>query len=271
MTKTIKKFYKKLLFNISKNNNFFYIRFYKYFFKPKKGSISEFLYYYSKNKKDIYALQVGANDGFNHDPLHKFLKSYKWQAILIEPQKYVYDNFLYKLHEKSENIITLNAAMGEDDGTQEVYKISFSNERWATGLASFYREPLQKKVDDGTITKLALKYGVTPPESLNDYISVEKIDVISPQTLKETYNIERIDILMIDTEGYDFEIIKMVVNVSLMPLVIIFEHTHFSEDDKKSCDLFLKSHNYEFVKINANTVAVKMDSDAISFLSYLKN
>lgn len=271
MAKAIKKFYKRLLFNLSKNNNYFYICFYKYCYKPEKGSISEFLYHYSKKKKDIYALQVGANDGFNHDPLHKFLKTNKWQAILIEPQKYVFEKFLNKLHKKADNIITLNAAMGETDGSQEVYKISFSNERWATGLASFYREPLQKKVDNGTITKLALKYGITPPESLDDYISVEKIDVISPQTLKKIYNIEHLDILMIDTEGYDFEIIKMILKVSLMPLVIIFEHTHFSEEYKKLCDLFLKSHNYDFVKISANTVAVQMDSDAFSLLSYLKN
>ena len=253
---------------MSRNNNPVFTGFYKFLYKPEKGSVSDFLNKYSL-KKRIYVLQIGANDGFNHDPVHKFIKRDKWRGILIEPQKYVFDKYLSKLYENTNDIITLNAALGEKDGVQPVYKISFTNDRWASGSTTFYKENLQGKVDNGTITRLAVKNGIIPPDSPDDFIVEEFVDIVSPKTLKEKYNIKELDVLMIDTEGYDFEIIKMITNVGLLPEVILFEHSHLSEEDAGICQLFLKEKGYAFRMISANTLAVKRDSDAFGIFTKL--
>ncbi len=40
---------------------------------------------YLKTKKDIFFIQVGANDGKSFDPIYKWVISKKWEGVLIEP------------------------------------------------------------------------------------------------------------------------------------------------------------------------------------------
>lgn len=262
LAKILKQFYKHIIFNMSRTNNFIFIGFYKYLYHPPRESVSEFLHHYSKANKNIFVLQIGANDGFNHDPIHKFIKRNQWKGVLIEPQRYVHDTFLQKLHQHSKDIVTLNAALGDQDGVMPIFKIGFTNERWASGLTTFYRESLQERVDSGIITRQAIKQGITPPASLADYIVEEQVEVISPATIKNRYQIKHLNVLMIDTEGYDFEIIKLILNADLIPEVIIFEHSHLSDEELTQCQMFLKNNDYHFKMINANTIAVNKNSAA---------
>ncbi|MFY0651979.1 MAG: FkbM family methyltransferase, partial [Cyclobacteriaceae bacterium] len=262
IAKEFKGFYKDLMFDLSSKNNSLYIGFYKYLYKPSKGSLSHFLDEYSKSNKGLTVVQVGANDGFNHDPIHKFVKRDKWKGVLIEPQKYIFENFLYKLHQHTDEVVPLNAAMGEEDGEMPLYKISFTNERWATGLATFHKPTLENAVKNGTIKRRALKNGVTPPASEADYISEEMVAVVSPGTLRTQYHIDHLDLLMVDTEGYDFEIIKMFVGAEMIPDVMVFEYNHLSEVDLESCKDFLKDRDYSFVVKGTNMLAVKQGTGA---------
>jgi len=258
----VKKIYKSFIFNLSKNNNKVFIGFYKYLYKPAPTSISWFINEFSKNKKSVFVLQVGANDGINHDPIHKFIKRDKWAGTLIEPQKYVYDNFLKKLHEKSKVINTLNAALGEKDGQMPIYKLSFTNDRWATGLSTFIKKEISDKVDDGSIEYLAKKNGNILPKNKADYIAEEQIQVISPASLRTKFNIENIDILMVDVEGFDYEVIKMLIDADFTPEAMIFEHSHFSEQTLINCKNLLESNHYKYKMINANTLAVKENTES---------
>lgn len=260
LKKKFKEFYKSFIFNLSANNNAVFIGFYKYLYKPKPNSISSFLDKYSRSKDEVFTLQIGANDGFNHDPIHKFIKRDKWSGVLVEPQKYVHDTFLKKLHHKSDKIQTINAALGEQDGIMPIYKISFTNERWATGLTSFIKQALVEKVDDGSIDILANKKGIETPKSKSDYIAEEQIEVIGASTLKNKFKINKVDVLMIDTEGFDYEVIKMLSKVEIKTEVIIFEHSHFSDEDLNSCKDFLNTNDYLFKMINANTIVVKSNT-----------
>src|SRR6185295_17937402 len=63
--------YRKFRFRISANNNPFFILCYKWFYHPKKGTLSYFLDRYSRSKKgDFTVIQIGANDGINNDPIY---------------------------------------------------------------------------------------------------------------------------------------------------------------------------------------------------------
>ena len=48
------------------------------------------------------------------------------------------------------------------------------------------------------------------------------------------------DILIIDTEEYDFEIIKTINLDMIKPLNIIYEHSGFSKNGKNDCENYLK-------------------------------
>ncbi len=257
MKQSFKKFYKYLRFSLSSNNSFLFIWFYRYFYRPKEGTLSFLLSEYSKShKKDFTVIQVGANDGITHDPVHKFIKRDNWKGVLLEPQKHLFAG-LSKLYRKNKGITILNYAIGYEDGTTHIYKIGFSDARWATGLATLNREVLEDAFNSGYVSRNAEKDKTMIPDNLEQQIVAEEIQVISPATLLKTYNIGHIHLLQIDTEGFDFEVIKMFLQTSITPGMIIFENTHLPKKDMDNCNNLLELTGFQLRKFGRNTAAVR--------------
>jgi len=257
MKEAYKKFYKKFRYNLSANNNPVFLGFYKFFYSPSKGSVSAFLDEFSKLHDTVTVIQVGANDGITHDPIHKFIKRDKWNGVLLEPQKHVFP-ILEKLYAKNKGITTLNAALGSEDGSTKLYRIGFSNARWATGLATFNKDVLEEAFENGYVEKWASIDGTPIPTEKEKQIIAEEIQVISTDTLLKSNNINHVDFLQIDTEGFDFEVIKLFFANSLQvkPTGIIYEHFHLSEDDINKCEEFLESKGYITKQYGGNTAAL---------------
>lgn len=253
-----RKFYKNLRFNLSANDNPIFIGFYKYFYRPSKGSISEFLDVYSKSKKGNFTVvQIGANDGMTHDPIHKFIKRDRWRGVLLEPQKYVYDTFLKRVYQKNKEIHPLHAAIGAEDGETQLYKIGFSDMRWATGLASFDHAQIQKAFDSGLVADRCQKHQIEVPKEASKRIVAESIPVISANTLLNEYNISQIDLLQIDTEGFDYQVIQFFDIAKNKPKAIIFENVHLSPADKAACYQLLEENDYKIKEYGSNTLAMR--------------
>jgi FkbM family methyltransferase len=253
----VKTFYKGIIFNLSARNSVLFTLYYNVFYKPEKGSLDDFTSRFSKSREIVIVVQIGANDGINNDPLHKFIKRDHWQGVLLEPQKYVFQKYLEPLHRKTQGITVVNSALDKEDGFRPIYKISVSNSRWATGLASFDRKILEETVKSGYIEIHAKKEGCFLPENKDDFIAEESVKCISAATLLKIGGIERIDWLQIDTEGYDFEIIKM-FNIGLTrPTVIVFENLLLSHAVKEECSNHLKINGYVFRDFGANTLAMR--------------
>jgi FkbM family methyltransferase len=253
----LKNGFKKLSFSLSASNSFLYKGFYKWFYKPKKGSLAEIIDLFSTKTGAVNFLQVGANDGFFHDPLHKFIRIYNWKGVLLEPQPFVFEKYLKRLYKGTRDIQTVNAAMASDDGFRNIYKISFSTSRWATGLASFNKSAIEKAIDSGHVGRCASRHGEKLPAHKKDFIAEETINCISPETLIQKYGLHKIDWLQIDAEGYDFEIIKMMKIEKTTPRVIVYEHSHLSADDQATCIDHLTGNNYAVTGIKENTIAMR--------------
>jgi FkbM family methyltransferase len=253
----LKKWYKKLLFNLSASENPVYLSYYKYLYKPKPGSVAEFLDDYSRKNKPVTFLQIGANDGYINDPLHKFIKRDNWKGILLEPQPDVFNRFLIKLHRKRPEIQTINAALDEKDGTRPLFKLSISTERWATGLSSFNREVLVKKLKDGFIMKHIRRQGIVLPENEEEIIVADEVVTISPETLLRKFEKEGFRFLAIDTEGFDFEIMKMLDLGRISPEVILYEEVNFDEKTAQDCQAYLEKHGYSTRNIGRDVLALK--------------
>ena len=67
--------------------------------------------------------------------------------------------------------------------------------------------------------------------------------------------IEQIDVLHIDTEGFDFEIIKMVAAAKVKPTVVHFEHLLLSDADRQACYTLLAEQGYRLARNGINTIA----------------
>jgi FkbM family methyltransferase len=253
----LQKKVKRYLFNLSAAENKAYLAYYKYLYKPGKGTVAEFIDNYSKSKSPVTFLQIGANDGFIYDPIHKFIKRDNWRGIMLEPQPEVFNQFLIRLHSKRPEITVINAALDVIDGTKTLYLPAISNERWATGLASFNREVLVNKIKDGTLKRQALKQGITLPEDENELIASREIETISPDTLLARFGDEKIDLLAVDTEGFDYEIIKMLDLSRIKPDIILYEEVNFDPATAAECRAYLERHGYSYRVISKDVLAIR--------------
>ena len=258
--------YKKFVFGLVASDNGLFALFHKYFYTPKEGSLSAFLDSFSRANLELTVVQVGANDGYNRDPFVKFIKRDKWRGILIEPQRYVFETFLENLYKKSDLITPYNYALDYTNGSRTIYKLSFSNARWATGLTTFDRNVLEKAIDSGHVGGHAQKSGIELPANREDYITEETIETITPKDLLIKKNIEKIDLLAIDTEGFDFEILKMFDIPSLKPRAIVYENMILSEEDKAEAVSYLENAGYQTKNIGKDTVAMLANDKDIKVL-----
>jgi FkbM family methyltransferase len=252
-----KSFYKEIIFRLSASNSLIFTSFYRYFYTPPPGTIFEFSSLYSKNRKKVTVVQIGANDGIHNDPIHRFIRRDNWQGVLLEPQRYVFERYLSPLYKNTKGIIVLNAALDVQDGSKPIYKISVSNSRWAHGLTSFNKAVLEEAVRSGYVERQAIKEGCRLPENKEDYITEEQVECISTGSLVKKFTLGTVDWLQIDTEGFDFEIIKM-FNISVTkPEVIVYENLHFPDPLKEECMNYLRGNGYLCRSYGPNTLAMR--------------
>jgi len=228
----------------------------KLFFKPKEGTIQELIDKHAKGKKSFAFLQIGGNDGFIKDPIFKFVKKYPWKGIIVEPQKEVFNNKLKRTYRFERKVNLENIAIADKTGPKKLWKIAVSNSRWATGLASFNKDTLIYQIERNYVSDRLKREGVEIPKTVDEYLTYEEVPCTTIQDLISKYNFTGLDLLQIDTEGYDFEIIKTINFDLLKPAMISFESEHLSEDDYSACKKLLAENGYTIDQIDRDTVAI---------------
>ncbi|MDN4164100.1 FkbM family methyltransferase [Cytophagales bacterium LB-30] len=254
-----RKFYRNLIFRLSANNSWIFRVFYTHLYSPKKGSLAYFYNRLSKAHKNIFVIQVGANDGITRDPIHKYVKRDRWRGLLIEPQIDVFRNRLFPIYLKDEGIMMENIAIAPENGLMDMYRISFCKERWATGLSTFDKKTLKGKVASGEIDNTAKHNKVKTPARKEDYIESFKVECKSFDFLREKYAIKEVDVLQIDAEGFDFEVVKLYDLSKNKPNVVVFESFHLPKNEYADTEAYFISHGYTLQKISRDSLAVRSD------------
>lgn len=252
-----------MVFRLTAGNHPLFKFFIKYLYRSKPGSIGGFIDQYSKDLKEsgrsVRFLQIGGNDGFSNDPIHKFIKRDAWQGVILEPLPDVFKEFLQPVYHLDQGVQTINAALGEDDGAATIYRIGFSKARWATGLTTFQKEVLVEAFRTGHVSRKAKKQGLKQVPTAEDGIVEEQIEVLSFNTLFNRYKLADTDLLQIDTEGFDFEIVKLIDFELMKPKVLIYEHVHLSGFDKGACAHYLADKGYKLREFGVNTLCTQLE------------
>lgn len=79
-------------------------------------------------------------------------------------------------------------------------------------------------------------------------------------TLEEVvkkYDYWDLNLLMIDTEGFDYEIIRSINFEKFSPEMIYFEHEHLNKEQMKDIDHILMKNNYRQLVNGINTLAYR--------------
>jgi len=157
---------------------------------------------------DFFFLQIGGNDGVTHDPLNEIIQKRKLKGIIVEPIESYFRELSVK-YSGNDRIKLVNVAIYHENTTVKMYRVNpeIPNlPEWTKGIASLDLHHHKKSN--------------TP----SDHIIAEEVKAITLETLFNTYDVSYVDLLQIDTEGFDYAILKM-WNFSVMkPKIISFEH-----------------------------------------------
>lgn len=204
--------------------------------------------------EDFFFVQIGAHDGLHYDPIRPFIKKYHWRGILIEPQPKIFKR-LVKNYEDEPQLIFENAAIFPEDGQTILYafKETANLPDHASMLATFNRESLLCNGHGykGEIEELPVK-------------------ALSLKSLLAQYRVQKIDLLQIDTEGYDFNIIKMFEHCKIKPAIIHFESGFLTKGQMNQCCELFGKWGYRAITIGIDTLAYRQPDDS-NFAETMKN
>lgn len=202
------------------------------------------------SKRDgVFFIQVGANDGLTSDPIRNLiLKHRSWKGICIEPVPYLFDR-LKQNYAHRDGLIFENVAVSATAGVQPFYHVSVGAgdalglplPHWFEGLGSFSREHVAKHMD-----------GV-----LNDYIVESLVTVATMSEVLDRHQVRRIDLIQVDTEGHDYEVIKLIDLQKYRPTVVHFEHAHLSAQDRAQLYSRLRAAGFKLHIYEYDTLALK--------------
>lgn len=201
------------------------------------SSFDKIIRHHSKRTKDFFFIQIGANDGLKADPIYLYVNKYHWKGILIEPVQYIF-NKLKANYKDVKNLAFENSAIGEKNGFKNFYRLKRLEGRniplWYDEIGSFFKKNVLKHKD-----KL---------KDIEKYLITEKIRCSTLKSILAKYQVKKVDLLIIDAEGYDYQILKQIPFNKLKPKIIIFEDRHLSSNEKENCRKILIKNGYSIVR-----------------------
>ena len=205
----------------------------------------DFLFALAKRQKHVFFLEIGANDGESGDPLHYFVKKYRWKGVVLEPVPDIFKK-LQCTYQNDEGVIPYCAALADRDGKMTFYRVEPGDDvpEWANQLGSFSREVI-------------LSHKRIFP-AIQQHLGETEVKTVRFGTLVEMFRIEKIDVILIDTEGYDYEVLKQIDLERFRPGLVIYEHIHLSDDAKLASRTLLENFGYDVHNsYDTNYVAVR--------------
>ena len=187
---------------------------------------------------DIFFLQIGAHDGVSYDPIHDYVARFHWRGLLVEPQPAVFAKLRENYREETQ-LLFENSAIAPRDGTIELHCFeSAGAEDHASMLTSTRKHYL---LLNGDRHRGALRTITVPALTL--------------ESLLARHRVERVNLLQIDTERFDFEIIKMIDFTRMKPEIIHYENNFLNRRQKSECSQILGDQNYALLNLGIDTIA----------------
>ncbi|MFC6876102.1 FkbM family methyltransferase [Flavobacterium myungsuense] len=198
---------------------------------------------FQKNEKFNF-IQVGANDGVSFDFLFDFIVLRDSQGIVIEPVK-DYFSELVANYGNFNKIIKINKAVHPFLNRVVINKISpLAIEKypdWVKGIASLDPEHHKKTFID---SKHILKEEVDADHLMN--------------IINQHLSNKNLDYLQVDTEGFDYEIIKMIDFNIIKPSIIKYESVNLEIEEQKKLIILLRNKGYLTFNEYGDTIGINL-------------
>jgi FkbM family methyltransferase len=170
-------------------------------------------------------------DGVRFDPLHRHIVDKKWTAVMVEP---LLDMFalLQQNYAGHDHVRCVNVAISDTTGPLRLFRvkpelvIAHGQEDWILGISSALKGP-------------TLSY-------LENIVTEEVVRGVSFDDFVDECQIQRIDVLQIDTEGYDWNVLRQVDLMKWNISVINVEVINLQPPERLKVFERLKNAGYEY-------------------------
>lgn len=193
-------------------------------------------------------VKVGANDGVVDDPCSRILFSPGWKGLLIEPVPYCFER-LKKNYSDSTRYMLAQVAIGARPGKTTFYYVGQEAPRhlpdlpsWYDQLGSFNREHIVKHLGP----------------AVEPFVVAQEVEVCSLAEIVRRNGIRDIHLLHIDTEGYDYEVLKTCDFDRCKPVLIFIEHKHLSVAHKAEMRALLRKQGYSIADCGGDYFALNV-------------
>jgi FkbM family methyltransferase len=198
-------------------------------------------------------VQIGANDGEQHDFLRPYILRLPWHGVIVEPVPYVFER-LARSYAGQDGIVLENVAIAAVDGPQPFHHLAEAADHAREGLPRWY---------DG-IGSLSRENVVAHAPHIPDIeqrIVTTDVSAVTFETLCDRNGLESLDLLLIDTEGYDWEIIRQVDLATRGPRLLVYEHYHLDAGDRRGAREHLHRAGYETMEEHFDTFCLDTSRD----------
>jgi FkbM family methyltransferase len=208
---------------------------------------------FARRYPNAFFVEIGANDGEQHDHLREFILSrrLRWRGVMVEPVPYVFER-LRANYGEHDRVALENAAIADRDGARPFYYVvdADASERtrlpdWYDGIGSFSREKV-------------LAHRKAIPD-IDRRLMERELPCMTFDTLCRRHDAVRVDLLVIDTEGYEAEILRSIDLRAWAPRVILYEHFHLLPDDRARSRARLEEAGYETLEEGFDTLCLRPD------------
>jgi FkbM family methyltransferase len=197
-----------------------------------------------RSSETFFFLQIGANDGVSHDPIHAFVSTFRIAGIVVEPLPDVFER-LCATYSKHPQIKKLNIAVHEELERVTLYRPATDNGDQNSGIASLNQDRFKLTSE---------RSGVQEED-----IQAVEVPAMSLSRLLESEQVKHLDLLQIDTEGYDMQILAGLDITKHKPSIIRFEHGVYSgvpaREELRETLLHLYDHGYSVAMERVDAVA----------------
>ena len=217
-----------------------------------------FLYRHLVVHKTLVFLQIGANDGVMNDPIYRFNMDNKCavSGYVMEPLPDIFQQ-LVNNYKNCPKIKPINMAIHATESEMMLHRLNPEYESdapdFAKGIASFNESHWEK-------TKLVHNA---------DLMQMIKVKCISFNKFIESNSINKLDLLLLDTEGYDYEILMSIDFYLVKPKMIRFEHgvrnNLMSPQKFLEVCTYLNAKGYQIIAESYDATAYLLDPQDLDF------
>jgi FkbM family methyltransferase len=190
-------------------------------------------------------IEIGANDGVQHDHLRPFLVSLPWRGVMVEPVPSAFAR-LRENYRGHEGVSFENAAIAEADGRVPFYYIAPAPDRGQEDHAVWSMiGSLSRDQVEWAISSIRNTFPNLPATDVESRIQRTEVPSLTFESLCRKHAIGELDLLVIDAEGYDYEIIKGIDFDRYRPRLLIYENSHLSPDEGEQIRAHVEGLGYE--------------------------